>query len=98
MCSVSRPSALALEADVWTQGGPDLPDRFTIALTLSNVSGTLTYYPNASSGFFVNGGARVSMADFNGRLDGNAVTINLGKGPGIIAEPGTISPCGGACR
>ena len=76
------------EADIWTQGTPSLPDSSTFALTLANVSATFTYFPSASSGFFVKGGAGVSMADFDGRIAENAVTINLGKGPGFIGGAG----------
>jgi hypothetical protein len=79
---------VGVEVDVWTQGAPDLPNSFTIALTLANVSGTLTYYPSRTSGFFVKGGAGVAIADFDAHLDGKATTINLGKGPGVIAGAG----------
>jgi hypothetical protein len=84
-----NPQALVgVEVDVWTQGAPNLPNSFTIALTLANVSGTFTYYPGRTSGFFVKGGAGLSIADFDAHLDGKAMTTNLGKGPGVIAGAG----------
>lgn len=82
------------EFDFWSENArrPSDPNALTMSLTLSNVSATLTYYPSASSGFFVKGGAGGSMADFDGRLAGNATMINLGSGPGIIAGAGYDLP------
>ena len=79
---------IGLELDVWAQERPPLSAPFSVALSLYNVSATLTYYPVVSSGFFVKGGAGGSMADLDGHVEGNAVTISLGSGPGVIVGAG----------
>src|SRR5262245_30067997 len=83
---------VGLEFDLWTRQATAATDPLTASLTLYNVSGTVTYYPSASSGFFVKGGAGASMADIDGRAEGNAITINLGSGPGFIAGVGYDFP------
>ncbi len=54
-----------------------------------NISGTLTYYPRTSSGFFIKGGAGGSFLDMD-IVDefGTVARINLGTGLGLIAGTG----------
>jgi hypothetical protein len=79
-----------VEFDLWSQ--EDRSGLFAATLNLYNVSGTLTYYPRASSGFFVKGGAGVSIIDIDGNLDGTTFTANLGKGLGVVAGAGYDFP------
>jgi hypothetical protein len=53
-----------------------------------NLSGTLTFYPSRSSGFFVKGGAGVSFLDADFDVQGTNVTVDLGSGFGFIAGTG----------
>lgn len=62
---------------------------------LYNIFGTLTYYPNAASGFFVRGGAGAAIADVDFDFAGTDVTVEVGTGLGLIAGGGydfRISP------
>jgi hypothetical protein len=83
---------VGMELDLWLQESRAIEDPFAVSLTLSNFSGTFTYYPSASSGFYVKGGAGVASADLDGRAEGNAITINLGSGPGFVAGAGYDFP------
>jgi len=77
---------VGLEFDLWSQ--QDRSSPLAATLNLYNVSGTLTYYPRASSAFFVKGGAGVSIVDLDGKMEGTTFTAYLGNGLGIVAGAG----------
>ena len=64
-------------------------------VNMYNASGTLTFYPSASGGFFVKGGGGVALVDTDVKASGSTVTVDLGKGPGLIAGAGYDIPLGG---
>ena len=75
------------ELNVWTRR-EDLGDT-DAWLTMYNASATVTFYPSATAGLFVKGGAGVAYLDTDvqgGR--GSNITIDLGSGPGFIAGAG----------
>ena len=62
----------------------DVPATFF----LYNVLGTVTFYPKASSGFFLKGGAGLSGAGFQIDYATSYVTIPIGNGLGLLAGAG----------
>jgi outer membrane protein with beta-barrel domain len=72
-----------------------IEEGVTATANLYNISGTLTYYPRASSGFFVKGGAGASTADVDFDLQGTNATVEIGTGLGLLAGAGydwSVSP------
>jgi hypothetical protein len=57
-------------------------------LVISNVSGTLTYYPRPSSNFFVKGGAGGSFLDVTFEALDADISIDAGKGFGFTVGAG----------
>src|SRR5688572_7503838 len=82
---------VGLEVDLWSQEDRS-GELLSATLNLYNVSGTLTYYPRASSGLFVKGGAGLSIINIDGNVEGSAFTTTLGKGLGIVAGAGYDFP------
>jgi Outer membrane protein beta-barrel domain len=73
---------LGIEGSGWTKTEDD------VTLRMYNVSGTLTFYPSDTSGFFVKGGAGVAFFDTEVE-DGNITTkSDLGNGLGLIGGVG----------
>jgi hypothetical protein len=58
------------------------------ALNFYTGTATITFYPWASSGFFVKGGAGVSFVDADLRQGSKLVTVDLGEGFGAVAGVG----------
>lgn len=55
---------------------------------LYNFSGTLTFYPSASAGFFVKGGAGSSTVDLDLDAEGTNITVEVGTGLGFLVGTG----------
>jgi len=55
---------------------------------LNSLMGSVSFYPKATSGFFVKGGAGVTFIDTIFDVEGSKVTADLGKGLGLIAGVG----------
>ncbi len=86
---------LGVEFNIWskTYEVPGLDDA-SAGVNLYNVSGTLTFYPHTSGGFFLKGGGGVSLLDLELRAAGSTLTAELGKGPGMIVGAGYDIPLG----
>ena len=78
---------LGAEVNLWNKTFA-LEEDVTATANLYNLSGTLTYYPKVTSGFFVKGGAGASVADIDFDLAGTNVTVDVGTGPGLLAGAG----------
>ena len=65
-----------------------LEESLEATVSLYNLSGTVTYYPSASRGFFIKGGAGTSAAEVDFDLAGTAVTAEIGTGFGLLAGAG----------
>ena len=89
---------VGVEVDLWLQESRAIEDPFTVSLTLSNFSGTFTYYPSASSGFYFKGGAGVAMADLDGRAEVTPSRSTWARAPAFLPARGTTFPCGGEFR
>lgn len=59
-----------------------------VTLDLYNFTGTLTFYPQASSGFFVKGGVGLAFLDTQFREGSTTVTVDLGTGLSLLAGAG----------
>jgi hypothetical protein len=86
---------LGVEANAWSkdEGGP--------TLTLGSFTGTVTFYPQATSGFFLKGGAGLSYVSTEFREASLSVSLDK-TGWGVLAGPGddvrvgrniSITPC-----
>jgi hypothetical protein len=72
---------LGVETNVWVKS------QDNVTLTLGSVTGTVTFYPKASSGFFLKGGAGASIVSTDVRED--SVTTSVSKtGWGVLAGLG----------
>ena len=74
------------ELNVWTRR-EDLGDT-DAWLTMYNASATVTFYPSATAGLFVKGGAGVAYVDTDVERHNSTITIDLGSGPGFILGAG----------
>ena len=75
------------EFNLWSKTA-EVEPGVDAAFNIYNVSGTLTFYPRASSGFFVKGGAGLSFLDADIDAAGTDITVDLGSGFGLIAGAG----------
>jgi outer membrane protein with beta-barrel domain len=57
-------------------------------INVYNVMGAITFYPRATSGFFVKGAAGGSFVDLNVDAQGTTLTANVGKGLGVSGGVG----------
>lgn len=86
---------LGVEFNLWSKTY-DVPglDNASSTVNVYNVSGTLTFYPQVSSGLFVKGGAGASLLDLEVKASGSKLTADVGKGPGLIVGAGYDIPVG----
>jgi hypothetical protein len=80
--TLSEHILLGGELNFWTK------EQEGVTLNLYNYSGTVTFYPRASSGFFIKGGAGLSSIDTEVRQGTTVTTRNIGTGLGVIAGAG----------
>jgi hypothetical protein len=73
---------LGAEMNVWTK------EEDGVSLNLYNAAATVTFYPKASSGFFLKGGAGISFVDADFKDGSVRTTVDLGTGLGLIAGAG----------
>jgi hypothetical protein len=73
---------IGAEVNIWAK------EQENITFTLYNVSGTVTFYPSATRGFFLKGGAGGAFADAEAKDGSLTVNLDLGRGPGVIAGAG----------
>jgi hypothetical protein len=76
------------EADLFTPTGALLEKDAPATFFLYNVLGTVTFYPKASSGFFLKGGAGLSGVDIQIDYVTSYLTIPIGNGLGVLAGAG----------
>jgi hypothetical protein len=79
------------EVDFWRKNSPLRPG-VNANFNIYNVSGTLTYYPGASSRLFLKGGAGGSYLNIDYDLSGANVQVELGSGFGLILGTGYDIP------
>ncbi|MGE3707182.1 MAG: outer membrane beta-barrel protein [Vicinamibacterales bacterium] len=85
---------VGFEANVWSKTY-DLPGlEATSTVNMYNVSGTVTYYPQATGGFFVKGGGGGGFLNLEIKESGSTLSADMGKGPGFIAGAGYDIPLG----
>lgn len=78
---------IGAELNVWTKTAP-VEQNVDMTVNLYNMSGTLTFYPKVSSGFFVKGGVGVAFLDAEVAERGTRLSIDLGKGVGVMTGVG----------
>lgn len=77
---------LGIEGSAWTRTEDE--EGVDVTINMYNVSGTLTFYPSETAGFFVKGGA--GMAFVNSKFEEGNTTIDsdMGNGLGLLAGIG----------
>ncbi len=70
------------EFNLWTK------EQDGVMVNFYNASGTLTFYPQGSSGFFLKGGVGASFIDTEIVDGGTRITADLGSGLGLVAGVG----------
>jgi hypothetical protein len=63
-------------------------DQGDVTLNLYSAAAALTFYPRASSGFFLKGGVGVSFMDTERRDGSTTITVHQGSGVGLLAGAG----------
>lgn len=76
---------LGIEGSAWTKTQDE--DGIDVTVNMYNVSGTLTFYPSDTAGFFVKGGAGLAFVDTKLKR-GTTLDIDLGNGLGLLAGIG----------
>jgi hypothetical protein len=66
------------EVNLWTK------EQAGVALNFYSAVATATFYPRASSGFFLKGGAGLAFVDTDFVEGDTQVTLDLGDGPGFV--------------
>jgi hypothetical protein len=79
--TLSERLLLGLETNAWIE------QEGTSTLTLGSMTGTVTFYPRASSGFFLKAGAGASYIDMEDRFGDVAVSVDK-VGWGVLAGIG----------
>ena len=70
------------EFNLWTK------EQDVVTVNFYNASGTLTFYPQGASGFFLKGGVGASFVDTEVVDGGTRITADLGSGLGLVAGVG----------
>jgi outer membrane protein with beta-barrel domain len=78
--TLSRHALIGIEGDLWRKDSAE----HNATLKLYNISGTLTLYPSSDGGFFIKGGVGASLISIEARAPGTTVSVDLGRGPGVI--------------
>jgi hypothetical protein len=84
--TLNKRTLLGGEVNLWNKS--ERMEEATGTVNLYNISGTITFYPAASSGFFVRGGAGASFMDMDFEYEGTKFSTELGRGPGLLAGAG----------
>jgi len=83
------------------EGNGWIKEQEGVTLTLGSATGTVTFYPQASSGFFLKGGVGVSFVDTDFKVGSLSVTVSK-TGWGVLAGLGydlrvgsnvSLTPC-----
>jgi len=84
--TLSPRTLLGLDINLWSKSAEE--EDVELTLNLYNFTGTMTFYPAASSGFFLKAGAGVSVIDVDADFDGSTLTADLGTGLGLTFGAG----------
>jgi hypothetical protein len=76
------------EVNLLTPAGALLEEDVPATFFLHNFLGTVTFYPSASSGFFLKGGAGVSGVSIQIDYPTSYLTIRIGNGLGVLVGAG----------
>jgi len=75
---------LGLDLYAWTKP----PQGGTLTVNLLNALGTVTFFPSASSGFFIKGGAGAAAVEFEVESPSRRISGTAGTGFGVMAGAG----------
>jgi hypothetical protein len=78
---------LGAELNAWSKA-QDVEEGLSARLTVYNLTAALTYYPQPMGGFFVKAGVGGTFADTDLTLEGTNISVELGRGVGLIAGVG----------
>lgn len=84
--TLNQRTLVGIDFNVWSKTAQ--ADKVETTLNLYNVTGSLTFYPAATSGFFMKAGAGISALDSDADFDGANITTDLGTGLGLTAGAG----------
>lgn len=84
---------LGAEFNLWTKKYVDADFGGEAQVNFYNLLATATFYPS-TSGFFVKGGAGVAFFDTDIKDSGLSLTLDMGKGLGVIGGAGIDVPMG----
>ena len=85
--SLNPQTRIGVEYDVWTKKQA-VETGVEGTVSLSNVSGTISYYPSPTANFFVKGGVGASLVSTEFTVQGSKISADLGKGLGVIVGAG----------
>jgi hypothetical protein len=83
------------EFNIWSREVKDIAPNVDARLNIYNASATVTFYPQASAGFFIKGGLGASFLDTRFKVGRSSITVDVGTGFGLIAGAGYDIPLGG---
>lgn len=81
------------EFNMWSKKSKDADFGGEAQVNFYNLLATATFYPS-TSGFFVKGGAGVAFFDTDIKESGLSLTLDMGKGLGVIGGAGIDVPMG----
>ena len=84
--TLNERTLVGLEVNAWTKTAEE--DDVEMTINFYNFAGSLTFYPAATSGFFVKAGAGVSTIDVDLDFDGSTLSAELGTGFGFTVGAG----------
>lgn len=84
---------LGAEFNLWSKKSKDPDFGGEAQVNFYNLLGTATIYPSGG-GFFVKGGAGVAFFDTDIKSSGLSLTLDMGKGLGVIGGAGIDVPMG----
>lgn len=84
--TLNQRTLVGVDFNIWNKTARE--DDLEMTINLYNVTGALTFYPVATSGWFVKAGAGVSTIDVDLDFDGSNVSAELGTGFGFTAGAG----------
>ena len=76
------------EFNAWAKKLNDIEPGIDTTIMMFNASATVTFYPQARSGFFVKGGAGAALLDQEIEGLGMTVSVDLGRGFGVLVGAG----------
>lgn len=76
------------EFNAWSDNDMNAGPNVEMKLKAYGASATVTFYPRASSGFFIRGGVGASFVDADFELRRTTISADLGKGVGLVVGGG----------